>query len=206
MYGAFQFEDLIMLKFLSAAGMCLLLATGAQAGTVDFDGPFGSTGTFDDGGGNGTFIDKTHTMPAFDFYYKLMGSTKNSGTNTVTSLSFTGFEGIVKFSTTWVYNSFDNRGPSFDPFGLILNGTEIQLTNNNDDDAQSGFYEFTVSPSDSFAFYIDAIDDKFGKAKALIFGEGALAPIPVPTALPMAAAGLMLLGGLASRRKKRKLA
>lgn len=195
-----------MLKFLSAAGMCLLLATGAQAATVDFDGPFGSTGTFDDGGGNGTFIDKTHTMPAFDFYYKLMGSNSNTGESKVTSLTFTGFEGIVKFSTTWIYNSYDVDGPSWDPFGLILNGTEIQLTSNIDDNAQTGFYEFTVSPSDSFAFYIDAVDDAMGKAKALIFGEGDLAPIPVPAALPMAAAGLMLLGGLASRRKKRKLA
>lgn len=72
---------------------------------------------------------------------------------------------------------------------------------------QGGSYEFTVTPSDTFSFYIDSLDDKYGKAVATIYGKGTdLAPIPLPAALPMAAAGLMLLGGLASRRKKRTLA
>ncbi|MEY8883497.1 hypothetical protein [Donghicola sp. XS_ASV15] len=194
-----------MLKFLSAAGICLLLATGAQATTVDFEGPYGSTGTFDDGGGNGSFKDKTSTMPAFDFYYKLVGSNSRSGSGVLTSLTFTGFEGIVNFATTWLYNSYD-RTPNWDPFGLILNGTDIQLTDNSGGLDQVGSYQFTVSPSDTFSFYIDAVDDKAGKAKALIFGQSDLAPIPLPAALPMAAAGLMLLGGMASRRKKRTLA
>ncbi len=195
-----------MLKFLSAAGMCLAMATGAQAATVSFAGPYGSTGTFDDGGGSGYYVDNSALAPAFDFFYKLVGSDSDTGSSIVTSMTFTGFEGIVKFATTWAYNSYDVDGPFFDPFGLILNGTEIQLTDNGDDNAQGGQYEFTVSPSDSFAFYIDAIDDTLGKAEAWIFGEGDLAPVPLPAALPMAAAGLMVLGGMASRRKKRKFA
>lgn len=195
-----------MLKFLSAAGMCLLLATGAQATTVNFAGPYGSTGTFEDNGGNGWYKDKSATYPGTDFLYRLKGSNTKSDTNIITSLTFTGFTGVVALTTQWVYGTYDKNGASNDPFGLIINGKKVQLSDDAGISLQGGKYEFTVKPTDSFSFYIDSLDDKFGKAVATIYGKGDLAPIPLPAALPMAAAGLMVLGGLASRRKKRKQA
>lgn len=196
-----------MLKLLSAAGLCLMLATGASATTVNFAGPYGSTGTFDDGGGTGYYKDKTKQMSGFDFYYYLKGSNGGSGDNIVTSLSFSGFSGVIQLATTWVYSTKDKDGASWDPFGLIINGKKVQLTSDYGKKGQSGKYEFTVNPTDTFSFYIDSLDDKYGKAVAKIFGLGDAAPIPLPAALPMAGAGLVLLGGLgASRRKKRKLA
>ena len=196
-----------MLKLLSAAGMCLLLATGAQATTVNFDGPYGSTATFEDNGGNGWYKDRSANYPGVDFLYRLKGSNSKSGDNIVTSLTFSGFSGVVELTTQWIYGTIDKYGPSNDLFGLIINGKKIQLSDDDGISLQGGKYEFTVTPSDTFSFYIDSLDDKYGKAVATIYGKGTdLAPIPLPAALPMAAAGLMLLGGLASRRKKRTLA
>jgi hypothetical protein len=118
---------------------------------------------------------------------------------TVTSLD----NGIVTFN--WVYNTEDEDGSFFDPFGWLLNGTFTQLTTDNLFTTQSGAESFSVNTGDTFGFRMNSFDSALGSATTVISNFSApgapdnVSPVPVPAAVWLFGTGLI---GLFGMRKK----
>jgi hypothetical protein len=90
--------------------------------------------------------------------------------------------GTVSFD--WSYSTADNPS-SWDPFGYLLNGAFIRLTN-NDVANQSGSASFSVLAGDVFGFRQNSVDSAFGRASTTISNFTAPA---VPGPLPLLGAG-----------------
>jgi hypothetical protein len=114
-----------------------------------------------------------------------------------------GFSGTTNYTTTaaaagtvtfdWDYSTDD--GPLFDPFGYLLNGSFIQVTNNGGGVVQNGTSTFNVLAGDSFGFRIFTTDNIFGRASVTISNFSA--PIPEPSTV----LSLLVLGGLGTGLK-----
>ncbi|MDY7014870.1 MAG: PEP-CTERM sorting domain-containing protein [Cyanobacteriota bacterium] len=122
----------------------------------------------------------------------LTGGNNGSGnfgqTSYITTAAATG---TVMFDFS--YNSFNVDGPSFDPFGIVLNGLFTQLTNNAGSDAQNGTFSFNVELGDTFGFAIQTVDNVFGSAQVEISNfkaPGASVPEPASFLSLVAVAGL----------------
>lgn len=127
---------------------------------------------------------------------ELIGGNNGSGLFGSTSyLTTAATAGLVSFN--WNYLTRDLDGPSWDPFGYILNGVFTQLTANAGPDNQSGFVSFNVALGDSFGFEVRTVDNRFGRASATISNFNVQA-IPTPALLP----GLIGLGLGALRKRK----
>ena len=68
----------------------------------------------------------------------------------------------------WDYQTFDLDGPPWDVAGYILNGTFYQLSSDFGSDMQWGLAQVNVNAGDTFGFYIDAGDNKYGGAELTI--------------------------------------
>ncbi|MDX2232136.1 MAG: PTPA-CTERM sorting domain-containing protein [Leptolyngbyaceae cyanobacterium bins.349] len=105
--------------------------------------------------------------------------------------------GVVSFD--WAYSTSDDAGANWDPFGVLLNGSFTQLTNNAFN--QSGAFSFNVAQGDNFGFALVTLDNLNGRAYATISNFNAPTAIPTPALLP----GLIGMG-IAAIRKRRTVA
>jgi hypothetical protein len=108
-------------------------------------------------------------------------------------------DGLVSFS--WDYITFDGEGPSWDPFGYLLDGTFTQLTDNGGGSPQSGSASFSVLAGQTFGFRVLAVDDTAGRAQSTISSFEAPAAIPEPGTW---AAAALLAGGAAFMRWRKR--
>ena len=154
--------------------------------------------TFDDGGGDGDAY--TVFSGSRDCAFTVVGSDTGSGDGILTTVSGTALEDIY-VSGVYIYQSNDEDGSSFDPFGFFVGDEQTQLSSNDLDqgEVEKGMYGFMVAAGETFGWYIFAEDDDLGAAKARVYADFELAPIPLP-----ASALLMLgaLGGLVVVRRR----
>ena len=150
-----------------------------------------------DGGGS---IDATGA-PSF---LTLTGSDKNGNSATSGYVSDQDItiaavaESIVSFTGT--YETFDVRGPSYDPVGLLLNGVFTQLTDNFGADFQTDSFSFHVNAGDIFGFRAHSVDSSWGGSESVGFNFE-ITPVPEPETYALFMAGLGLMGFIARRRK-----
>lgn len=108
-------------------------------------------------------------------------------------------DGLVNFD--WSYNTQDVDGPSFDPFGYVVNNSFVQLTNDSGPNFQSDSASFNVTEGDIFGFAVQTDDNILGPASATISNFSAPKDVPEPTTT----IGLLVLGtlgtGAALKRK-----
>ena len=127
-----------------------------------------------------------------------------TSSNDVSGLANTDFtiaalgDGTVSFD--WSYVSVDFN-PDFDPFGYLLNGTFIQVTDDGGSLSQSGFVSFAVLTGQVFGFRQLSTDSDFGAATTTVSDFSAPSAIPVPAAVWLFGSGLIGLVGIARRKK-----
>jgi hypothetical protein len=118
--------------------------------------------------------------------------------------------GKVRFK--WDYKTTDRgynqvQGPAYDPFGYVLNGQFIQLSDDNLSytQPQQGTVTFTVAAGDVFGFRLDCTDCRFGGATVVIsdFSGPLPDPVPIPTISVWSMGILMLVLGLVARFSRR---
>lgn len=95
----------------------------------------------------------------------------NQGDPSVTAYEITlAACGTISFQ--WNYQTSDCQGPYWDPFGYLLNGIPVQLTEdgstNSGDNDQSGFVSVPVEVGDVFAFFAFSRDNYCGEAHTAI--------------------------------------
>jgi PEP-CTERM motif len=102
--------------------------------------------------------------------------------------------GLVSFD--WGYETTDD--PTFEHFGLLLNGFFTQLSDDSGGMSQSGSEAFAVSFPDVFGFRLDCTDCSFGPAFVTISNFSAPLAAVVPTPVPEPSTLLLIGTGLAS--------
>jgi hypothetical protein len=185
------------LAMLVAAGL-LSSAGTTQAAIVGFQGPYAPDNwTLTTNGGDGSVV--TSGAPTS---ITLIGSDAGTGNFTDFTTLAVG-AGLVSFS--WDYITFD-EGPSFDPFGYLLDGTFTQLTDDGGGSPQSGTASFSVLAGQTFGFRVNSVDGLFGPAQSIISSfEVGSAAVPEPGT--WAAAALLAGGaGFMRWRKRAKVA
>lgn len=115
-------------------------------------------------------------------------------------------DGIVSFA--WSYESTD-LSAKYDPYGWLINGAFIQLTNDFegfDSSIQSGVFLYQVFAGNVFGFRANSTDSYFGAATTTISNFNVSTPVfnivnqlPLPTAFWLIIAPLMSM-----LRKKRQ--
>ncbi len=173
----------------TTVGLTLAAASGASAATVfgfqDAYDPINWTFTNSNADG---FVN-TGGAPAS---ISLTGGDNGSGVPGTTDYTTTAAAaGTVTFD--WNYSTADE--PFFDPFGYLLNGSFIQVTDDGGGVVQNGTATFNVLAGDSFGFRIDTFDNFFGRGSVTISNFSA--PIPEPSTV----LSLLVLGGLGAGLK-----
>lgn len=82
----------------------------------------------------------------------------------------------ITLELNWLYNTQDcpgcgvPEGPEWDPFGYHLNGSFIQLTDDNGDYFQSGTFTITLNPGDVFGPQMNTQDNLYNRATGTLVG------------------------------------
>ncbi|MDB9434879.1 PEP-CTERM sorting domain-containing protein [Microcystis aeruginosa] len=173
----------------TTVSLTLAAASSASAATVfgfqDAYDPINWTLTNSNADG---FVD-TSGAPAS---ISLTGGDNGSGSSGTTDYTTTAAAaGTVTFD--WNYST--NDGPFFDPFGYLLNGSFIQVTDDGGGLVQNGTSTFNVLAGDSFGFRIATTDNILGRGSVTISNFSA--PIPEPSTV----LSLLVLGGLGAGLK-----
>jgi len=182
------------LSLATASAALLSFGVGEAAFAIGFEGAYDPTNwTLTNSNANGY----VNTSNAPDSILEIGGNNGSGwGGQTLYTTTAAG-SGLVSFD--WNYSTSD-WSSYYDPFGVVLNGSFTQLTNNNAGISQLGSYSFNVSQGDNFGFGIKTVDNAFGSGKVEISNFSA--PVPEPITGLVLAAGM---GGAAlSRAKKAK--
>ncbi|QDS92461.1 hypothetical protein FF011L_12040 [Roseimaritima multifibrata] len=132
-------------------------------------------------------------------------TSSNTGSGVFVNTDFSAIvtqSGTVSFA--WEYLTTDSYASAeWDPFGYVLNGTFIQLTDDAGSISQSGNTAFLVSLGDVFGFRAQAIDDALGSATTTIstFSAPGTSNANVPEPFSIAIWGMIGLTGLAARKR-----
>lgn len=184
--------------FTGVAGLLLVTCLCLHAGPISFSGQFDpSLATVQLNGGNGQFL--TGGAPAS---VTVVGSDSGTGQGIYTLVTWNVTSPVTNLWFNWFYETMDVDGPSLDPAGYYLNGNHIQLSNDSGPNLQSGMVTIaSLSPGDTFGFYVYTVDDVLGPARLTVTGV----PEPGTFAL-LGVGGLALLVRRASRSGRKATA
>jgi hypothetical protein len=129
----------------------------------------------------------------------VIGTDNSPGGNTDVEITIPG-GGFVNFN--WDYVTTDADGAFFDPFGYLLNGTFVQLSDDNGPPIQGGFASVAVQDGDVFGFRQNSLDGAFGGAQTTISQFDA----PNPEPMSMIIFGGLTVAGIVGCRRKMKTA
>jgi hypothetical protein len=183
----------------TTVSLTLAAASGASAATVSgFQTPYAPINwTFTNSNADGSV--NTGGAPAS---ISLTGGDNGSGSSGTTDYTTTAAAaGTVTFD--WNYSTPDDD-VAFDPFGYLLNGSFIKVTNDGGNVVQNGTSTFNVLAGDSFGFRIFTNDNTSGRGSVTISSfsaPGPMAPPPTSVPEPSAVLSLLVLGGLGAGLK-----
>ena len=193
--------------------LCFLAVSATVAATSsatllysDFAGPYAPVNWTQlvSNGGNG-FVVTSGAPASISLTSSDDGSDQASDVDfTITSL----ISAVIQFN--WSYSTADfgngGNGPSFDPFGWLLNGAYTQVTNDVGPLPQAGLVSFSVVPGDTFGFSQRSVDSGYGAATTTISSftvSDSVSAVPEPSGI--LGLGCVLAGGLLIRRRDRKV-
>jgi hypothetical protein len=183
----------------TTVSLTLAAASGASAATVfGFQTPYAPINwTFTNSNADGSV--NTGGAPAS---ISLTGGDNGSGSSGTTDYTTTAAAaGTVTFD--WNYSTPDDD-VAFDPFGYLLNGSFIKVTNDGGNVVQNGTSTFNVLAGDSFGFRIFTNDNTSGRGSVTISNfsaPGLMAPPPTSVPEPSTVLSLLVLGGLGAGLK-----
>jgi len=150
---------------LSIDGVQVLVEKAIQ-NIVDFTGAF-QTQNWTEAIGVGGYINYLTNNQNGVVYSIVLGSADDGGGGrTYTDLSIVSpFKGSLSFA--WAYTTADRDGPSYDPFGYIINGSYTELTT-PDLKSQSGSLEISLNSGDRFTLREWSTDSILGRGIATI--------------------------------------
>ena len=133
--------------------------------------------------------------------FKLKGSDSQgenlfAGDNVVSSFGATADEAL-KITATFDFVSQDSL-IGFDFFGFFIGEVFTPIAGLSSL-TESGTVTFSVGAGQSFGFFIETIDDVFGRATARVDVD--FTPVPVPAGLPLLGTGLGLIAAFGRRQK-----
>ena len=143
-------------------GLVLVSLAPATASTIGFTGAYDvANWTLTKSFG----VDNTGGVDTSSAPVSIVLESDNWGDALASNVDFTfvAFEAaVVKFA--WSFDTTDTDGPAWDPFGFLLNGAFLQLSDSGGGNPQNGIASFSVNPGDVFGFRARAVDSGFGPA------------------------------------------
>jgi hypothetical protein len=163
----------------SGAFMLCLTSEMSSAHAIGFADAFDpSNWTLSTNNGNGTV--NTSGAPSS---ISIVSANNGSG-STSTDYTIPIPVGVQNLSFAWDFSTVDVDGPSFDPFGYLINGSYIQLTDSFGNNSQSGVKSVNVTLGDVFGFRALATDSVLGASTTQIFNFTD-SPNPQPVSLQL---------------------